>query len=76
MFEGSAARGKEWGEISIDFLSETGKAIRLADWDTMDSHNFGNRAINHLLDFDGKKNPYEVFATFYFLREYDMNSNF
>ncbi len=53
MFEGSAARGKEWGEISIDFLNGTGKAIRLADWDTMDI--FGNRAINHLLDFDGKK---------------------
>ena len=39
----------EWGEIQFDFVSGTAEIVRLAEWDTMNSHVFAERTIRHIL---------------------------
>ena len=39
----------EWGEISLDFQNGKAKVMRLADWDTVKTNKFANRAIANSL---------------------------
>ncbi|MGN1420399.1 MAG: hypothetical protein ACI4XC_02650, partial [Eubacterium sp.] len=54
----------DWGEISIDFENGTGTIIRLADWDTMKTNRFANRAIVYLLNCENEKLPKETMVAF------------
>lgn len=38
----------EWGQISFDFENGTSEIVRLADWDTMKTNRFANKAIAYL----------------------------
>ena len=54
----------EWGEISLDFENGTEEIIRLADWDTMITNRFANRAIEYLLSYENEKLPKETTVAF------------
>ena len=54
----------EWGEISLDFENGTAKIVRLADWDTMKTNRFANRAIEYLLNCENEKLPKETMLVF------------
>ena len=54
----------EWGEISLDFENGTAKIVRLADWDTMKTNRFANRAIEYLLNCEDDKLPKETMLAF------------
>ncbi|HIV20055.1 MAG TPA: hypothetical protein IAC82_12220, partial [Candidatus Merdivicinus intestinigallinarum] len=54
----------EWGEISFDFENGTAKIIRLADWDTMKTNRFANRAITYLLNCEDEKPSKETLIAF------------
>ena len=54
----------EWGEISLDFENGTAKIIRLADWDTMKTNRFANKAIAYLLNCENEKLPKETMVAF------------
>ena len=54
----------EWGEFSIDFENSTGTIIRLADWDTIKTKRFANRAIAYLLNCENEKLPKEIMLSF------------
>ena len=53
-----------WGEISFDFENGTAEIIRLADWDTMITNRFANRAIAYLLNYENEKLPKEIMVAF------------
>ena len=50
----------EWGEISLDFQNGKAGIIRLADWDTVKTNKFANRAIAYLLNCENEKLPKET----------------
>ena len=53
----------DWGELSFDFEHGTAEIIRLADWDTMKTNRFANKAITYLLNCENGKLPKEnIFA--------------
>ena len=54
----------EWGEISLDFQNGKAKVMRLADWDTVKTNKFANRAIAYLLNFENEKLPKEIMVAF------------
>ena len=54
----------EWGEISLDFENGTAKIVRLADWNTMKTNRFANRAIEYLLNCENEKLPKETMLAF------------
>ena len=54
----------EWGEISLDFENGTEKIVRLADWNTMKTNRFANRAIEYLLNCENEKLPKETMLAF------------
>ena len=54
----------EWGEISLDFENGTAKIVRLADWNTMKTNRFANRAIEYLLNCEDDKLPKETMLAF------------
>ena len=54
----------KWGEISLDFENGTAKIIRLADWDTMKTNRFANKAIAYLLNCENEKLPKETMVAF------------
>ena len=54
----------EWGEISFDFENGTAKIVRLADWNTMKTNRFANRAIEYLLNCEDDKLPKETMLAF------------
>ncbi len=54
----------EWGEISFDFEAGTAEIIRLADWDTMKTNRFANRAITYLLNCEDEKPSKETLIAF------------
>ena len=54
----------EWGEISLDFENGTAKIVRLADWDTMKTNRFANRAIEYLLNCEDDELPKETMLAF------------
>lgn len=49
VYEYQADCDGEWGEIQFDFVSGTAGIVRLAEWDTMNSHVFAERTIRHIL---------------------------
>ncbi len=49
VYEYQADCDGEWGEIQFDFMSGTAQVIRLAEWDTMVSKMFAERAIRYLM---------------------------
>ena len=64
VYEYQADCDGEWGEISVDFESGTAEIIRLADWDTMKTKRFANKAIAYLLNCENDKLPKETMVAF------------
>ena len=54
----------EWGEISFDFENGTEEVIRLADWDTMKTNRFANKAVAYLLNCENEKLLKETMVAF------------
>ena len=54
----------EWGEIQFDFVSGTAEIVRLAEWDTIKTNRFANRAIAYLTNCENEKLPRETVAVF------------
>lgn len=53
-----------WGKIRFDFSAGSAEIEALADWDTMVSHIFANRAISHLLSLPVKTLPKNLLLAF------------
>ena len=53
-----------WGEISFDFENGTAEILRLADWDTMKTNRFANKARSYLLNCENEKLPKETIVAF------------
>ena len=64
VYEYQADCDGEWGEISLDFENGTAKIVRLADWDTMKTNRFANKAIAYLLNCENEKLPKETMVAF------------
>ena len=64
IYEYQADCDGEWGEISLDFESSTAEIIRLADWDTMKTNRFANKAKAYLLNCENEKLPKETITAF------------
>ena len=64
IYEYQADCDGEWGEISFDFENGTAKIVRLADWNTMKTNRFANRAIEYLLNCEDDKLPKETMLAF------------
>ena len=64
IYEYQADCDGEWGEISLDFEKGTAEIIRLADWDTMRTNRYANRAIAYLLNCGDDKLPKETMVAF------------
>ncbi len=54
----------EWGEIQFNFLSGTAEIVRLADWDTTNSHVFAERIIRHILALPESRLPASTVIAF------------
>ena len=54
----------EWGEIRFDFESSTAEIIHLADWDTIKTNRFANKAVAYLLNCENEKLPKETMVAF------------
>ena len=48
----------------MDFENGTAKIVRLADWDTMKTNRFANKALAYLLNCENEKLPKETMAAF------------
>ena len=64
IYEYQADCDGEWGEISFDFENGTAEILRLADWDTMKTNRFANKAIAYLLNCENEKLPTETIFAF------------
>ena len=64
IYEYQADCDGEWGEISLDFENGTAEIIRLADWDTMKTNHFANKAIGYLLNCENDMLPKEMMFAF------------
>ena len=64
IYEYQADCDGEWGEISFDFENGTEGIIRLANWDTMKTNRFANKAIASLLNCENEKLPKETMVAF------------
>ena len=64
IYEYQADCDGEWGEISFDFENGTAEILCLADWDTMKTNRFANRAIEYLLNYENEKLPKETMIAF------------
>ncbi len=64
IYEYQADCDGEWGEISLDFEKGAAEIIRLADWDTMRTNRYANRAIAYLLNCEDDKLPKETMVAF------------
>ena len=53
-----------WGELHYDFKGNTAEIILLAEWDTMVSHRFAMRAIEHFITHSNDKLPDKIMLTF------------
>jgi DNA-directed RNA polymerase specialized sigma subunit len=49
VYEYQADCDGEWGEVQFDFVSGTAEILRLAEWDTRNSHVFAESIIQHIL---------------------------
>lgn len=50
--------------IQVDFENDTAEIIRLADWDTIKTNRFANRAIAYLLSCENEMLPKETMVAF------------
>ena len=64
VYEYQADCDGEWGEIQFDFVSGTAEIVRLAEWDTMNSHVFAERTIRHILALPENHLPTSALITF------------
>lgn len=64
VYEYQVDRDGEWGEISVNFENGTAEIIRLANWDTMKTNCFANKAIAYLLNCENEKLPKETMLAF------------
>ena len=64
IYEYQADCDGEWGEISFNFENGTAEIIRLADWDTIKTNRFTNKAIAYLLSCENEKLPKETMVAF------------
>ena len=64
IYEYQADCDGEWGEILLDFEKGTAEIIRLADWDTMKTNRYANKAIEYLLNYKNEKLPKETMVAF------------
>ena len=64
IYEYQADCDGEWGRIQVDFENDTAEIIRLADWDTIKTNRFANRAIAHLLSCENEMLPKEAMVAF------------
>ena len=64
IYEYQADCDGEWGEISFDFENGTAEIVRLADWDTLKTSRFANKAIDYLLNYENEKLPKETMVAF------------
>lgn len=55
VYEYQADCDGEWGEIHFDSENGTTEIVRLAEWDTMKTNRFANKAINHILKCGSEK---------------------
>ena len=55
VYEYQADCDGEWGEIQVDFVSDTAEIVRLAEWDTMVSKVFAKRVIRYLMQTPPEK---------------------
>jgi len=54
----------EWGEIQFNFENGTAEIMQLADWDTINTNRFANKAIAYLLNCENEKLPKETMLAF------------
>ena len=64
IYEYQADCDGEWGQISFDFENGTSEIVRLADWDTMKTNRFANKATAYLLNCENEKLPKETIVAF------------
>ena len=64
IYEYQADCDGEWGKISFDFESSTAEIIHLADWDTIKTNRFANKAVAYLLNCENEKLPKEIMVAF------------
>jgi len=53
-----------WGELSYNFKDDSAEILLLAEWDTMVSHRFAVRAIEHLRSYRNDSQPDKIVLTF------------
>ena len=64
IYEYQADCDGEWGEIQVDFENGTAEIVRLADWDTIKTNRFTNKAVAYLLNCENEKLPKETIVAF------------
>lgn len=64
VYEYQADCDGEWGEIQFDFVSSTAEIVRLAEWDTMVSKMFAERAIKYIRACDIEHPPQKLLFAF------------
>lgn len=64
VYEYQADCDGEWGEIQFDFVSGTAEIVRLAEWDTMVSKIFAERAVEYIRSCDMEHLPQKLLLAF------------
>ena len=64
VYQYQADNDGEWGELRFDFENGTAEIVRLADWDTIKTNRFANKAIAYLLNCENEKPPKETMVAF------------
>ena len=64
VYEYQADCNGEWGEISFDFENGKAEVVWLADWDTVKTNRFANKAVAYLLNCEKEKLPKEIMLAF------------
>lgn len=64
VYEYLADCGGKWGELIYNFKGDTAEILLLAEWDTMTSHRFAMRAIEHIKTHCVDKLPDKIVLTF------------
>ena len=56
--------GGKWGALSYNFKDDTTEILLLAEWDTILSHRFAMRAVEHFRIHHNDKLPDKIVLTF------------
>ena len=64
VYEYLADCGGKWGELRYNFMDDTAEVLLLAEWDTMVSHRFAMRAIEHFRSCCNDRLPDKIVLTF------------